>query len=135
MLKSTKSSQEYFDLGLQVREEMFGSKWAKDAVDNATDLTRDFQDIMNRYCFGETWNRPQLNRRDRSMITLAMLCALGKQDEITLHVKGAKKNGMTDEEIREVFLHAMIYCGVPACVTGLRGAGKAYAELDTEKDT
>jgi len=119
-----------FEKGMQVRREMFGPALAERAVAEASDFAKPFHEIMTRYCFGETWNRPGLGRRDRSLLTLSMLIAQGKEMEIKMHVKGGIANGLTVDEIREVVLHAMIYCGVPASFTALRAAEAALAELD-----
>ena len=121
--------QDLVEKGMQVRRDMWGAGLADTAVANASDFAKTFHDVMNRYCFGETWNREGLGRRDRSLITIAMLIALGKEAEVKMHVIGGLKNGLTVEEIQEVVLHSMIYCGVPASVTGLRGAEAALTEL------
>ena len=120
---------ELFEKGMQVRREMFGPDLAERAVASASEFAKPFHDIMTRYCFGETWNREGLGRRDRSLATISMLIALGKELEIKMHVKGGLANGLTVEEIRELVLHAMIYCGVPASFTALRAAEAALAEL------
>lgn len=121
---------EMFDKGMQVRREMFGPELAELAVKNASEFAKPFHDVMTRYCFGETWTRPDLGRRDRSLATISMLIALGKELEIKMHVKAGIANGLTVAEIREIVLHAMIYCGVPASFTALRAAEAALAELD-----
>lgn len=126
-------NDELFDRGMEVRRAMFGPELAERAWDTATDFSRPFHDIMTRYCFGETWNREGLGRRDRSLITLAMLIAQGKELETKMHVKGGIANGLTVEEIREIVLHAMIYCGVPSSFTALRAAEAALAELESEE--
>lgn len=124
---------ELFEAGMKVRHAMFGPQGAELAVANATEFAKPFHDIMTRYCFGETWGNPALNRRDRSLATLSMLIALGKENEIKMHVKGGIANGLTVEEIQALVLHSMIYCGVPASVTGLRAAEVALAELEGAK--
>lgn len=125
-------SNDVFEKGMQVRREMFGHDLAEGAVAKASDFAKPFHDIMTRYCFGETWTREALGRRDRSLLTLAMLIAQGKEMEIKMHVKGGIANGLGVEEIREVVLHAMIYCGVPASFTALRAAELAFAEMEAE---
>jgi 4-carboxymuconolactone decarboxylase len=122
-----------FEEGMQVRREMFGPQLAEVAWNNATDFTRPFHDLMTRYCFGETWGNPDLSRRDRSLATLSMLIAQGKELEIKMHVKAGVTNGLTMEEIRALVLHAMIYCGVPASFTALRAAEAAFAEIEEAK--
>lgn len=124
---------EMFEKGMQVRREMFGPELAELAVKNASEFAKPFHDIMTRYCFGETWNREALGRRDRSLCTISMLIALGKELEVKMHVKGGLANGLTVEEIREVVLHSMIYCGVPASFTALRAAEAALAEIEAAK--
>lgn len=122
-----------FEQGMQVRREMWGPELAERAVASASDFAKPFHDIMTRYCFGETWNRAALGRRDRSIATLSMLIAQGKELEVKMHVKGGLANGLTVDEIREIVLHAMIYCGVPASFTALRAAEAALAEMDGGK--
>ncbi len=122
-----------FEQGMQVRREMFGPELAERAVATASDFAKPFHDIMTRYCFGETWNRPAMGRRDRSIATLSMLIAQGKELEIKMHVKGGLANGLTVDEIREIVLHAMIYCGVPASFTALRAAEAALVEIEGAK--
>ncbi|PTS83912.1 4-carboxymuconolactone decarboxylase [Sphingomonas sp. HMWF008] len=122
-----------FEKGMQVRREMFGPELAERAVATASDFAKPFHDIMTRYCFGETWNRPAMGRRDRSIATISMLIAQGKELEIKMHVKGGLANGLTVDEIREIVLHAMIYCGVPASFTALRAAEAALAEIEAAK--
>jgi len=124
---------ELFDKGMQVRREMWGPELAELAVKNASEFAKPFHDIMTRYCFGETWNRPAMGRRDRSIATLSMLIAQGKELEIKMHVKGGLANGLTVDEIREIVLHAMIYCGVPASFTALRAAEAALEEIEAAK--
>ncbi len=126
-------SDDVFEAGMQVRREMWGPELADMALANATEIGKPFQEMMTRYCFGETWTRPDLSRRDRSMITLAMLINQGKHVEIKMHIKAGITNGLTRAEIREIILHAMIYCGVPASHGGLVAANEAFAELDAAK--
>lgn len=123
---------ETFENGLQIVGDMFGPETAQGARDSATDFSRPFFDRMIRYCFGETWTGTELTRRERSLITLAILIALGKDSEIKMHTRGAIKNGATVDEIRGVLMHAMIYCGVPAAVGGLRAMEESLAALKGE---
>lgn len=121
-----------FERGLDIRREMFGTEGAEQQTDNATDFNWPLQDMVTRYCFGEVWDRPGLDRKTKSMLTLAMLIALGRPHEIKIHVRGGLKNGVTKEEIREILVHSMIYCGVPACVDGYRAATEVLKELGLE---
>jgi 4-carboxymuconolactone decarboxylase len=100
--------------GMRVRREVLGDEHVDRAVERTTDFTRDFQDLITRYAWGEIWTRPGLDRRTRSCITLTALVALGRDEELAMHVQAARRNGLTPDEIKEVLLHAAIYCGVPA---------------------
>jgi 4-carboxymuconolactone decarboxylase len=118
-----------FDTGMQIRREMFGPAGAEDRYAQATDLNRPFEDVVTRYCFGETWSRPGLDRKTRSMITLAALTALVRPNQLKVHVRGALANGVTPEEIREILLHTVVYAGVPAGVEAFGAAGEVLAQL------
>jgi 4-carboxymuconolactone decarboxylase len=100
--------------GMRVRREVLGDEHVDRAIERTTDLTRDFQDLITRYAWGDAWSRPGLDRRTRSCITLMALIALGREDELAMHIRAAIRNGLTREEITEVLLHSAIYCGVPA---------------------
>jgi len=121
-----------FAAGLQLRREMFGPALAEQAVNSATDFTRPLQEIVTRYCFGEIWTRPPLDRRTRSLLTIATLIALGKPVQLRAHVRAAITNGATKDEIREVLLHGMIYCGVPAGVDSFNHAAEVLKEMGFE---
>jgi 4-carboxymuconolactone decarboxylase len=123
-------SQEVYERGLAVRDEMLGSEHGRAKVESQSAFTADFENMVTRYCFGEVWTREQLSRAQRSMITIAMLIALGRPQEIRVHVKGAIANGVTKEEISEIIMHSAIYCGVPAAVDGYRQASAMLAELE-----
>lgn len=130
-LKTTTES--LFDRGVEIRKELFGAELGVRHIDEATEFTRKFQDMVTRYCFAETWGDEDVPRRVRSIITLSMLVATGKANETKLHVKTAIANGVTREEIRAIMLNAMIYCGVPAAVEGFRIAQEAFAEIGQPK--
>jgi 4-carboxymuconolactone decarboxylase len=100
--------------GMKVRREVLGDEHVDAAIEGTTDFTSDFQDLITRYAWGEIWARPGLDRRTRSCITLAMLVALDREEELAMHVRAALRNGVTREEIEEVILQCAIYCGVPA---------------------
>jgi 4-carboxymuconolactone decarboxylase len=118
--------------GIAIKEEMFGPEHGQAKLDRATDFTRDFEELVARYCFGEVWGREELPRDLRSLLTIAMLVALGKPHEVQVHVKGAIANGATKEQIREVLIHAAIYCGVPSAVDGFRNAIQALESIGVE---
>jgi 4-carboxymuconolactone decarboxylase len=102
------------DEGMRIRREVLGDEHVDRAAERTTEFSADFQDLITRYAWGEIWARPGLDRRTRSAITLTALTAGGHLDELALHVRGALRNGLTADEIREVLLQAAIYCGVPA---------------------
>ena len=102
------------DEGMRVRREVLGDEHVDRAIEDTTDFTRDFQNLITRYAWGEIWTRPGLDRRTRSAITLTALTALGRDHELALHVRAALRTGLTEDEIKEVLLHSAIYCGVPA---------------------
>jgi 3-oxoadipate enol-lactonase/4-carboxymuconolactone decarboxylase len=116
--------------GLAVRRAVLGESHVERAIAEATDVTRDFQDFITRYVWGEMWTRPGLDRRSRSLITLTALVALGHDDELALHLRGARRNGLSEQEITETLLQAAIYCGVPAANTAFRIAQRVLAEDD-----
>ena len=100
--------------GMKVRREVLGDEHVDRAIDRATEHTADFQDFITRYAWGEIWNRPGLDRRTRSCITITSLVALGRFDELELHIRAAQRTGVANEEIKEVLLQCAVYCGVPA---------------------
>ena len=103
-----------YDRGMEIRREVLGDQHVDGAIERTTDFTADFQDLITRYAWGEIWARPGLDLRARSMITLATLVALGREEELAMHVAAALRIGLTPDDIKEVLLHAAIYCGVPA---------------------
>jgi 4-carboxymuconolactone decarboxylase len=100
--------------GMRVRREVLGNEHVDRAVAGTTEFTAPFQDFITRYAWGEVWDRPGLTRAQRSMITLAVLTALGRSEELAMHVRAALRNGLTPEDITEVLLHTAVYAGVPA---------------------
>jgi 4-carboxymuconolactone decarboxylase len=118
--------------GLRIRKEMLGAEFVEKRIADATDFTRTFQEWITNFGFGEVWTRTGLPRNVRSMITVAMLIALNRPHELKLHVKGAIVNGVTKEELREVLLHAVAYCGFPAAVDAFRVATETLKELGLE---
>lgn len=116
--------------GMTVRREVLGDAHVDRATAGTTDLTRDFQQLITEYAWGSIWTRPGLDRRARSMITLTALIARGHHEELAMHVRAARRNGLTVDEIREVILQSAIYCGVPDANTAFRVAGQALAEED-----
>jgi 4-carboxymuconolactone decarboxylase len=119
-------SNERFEAGLQVRRAVLGADYVDNAINNADDFSMDLQKLVTEYCWGEVWTRPGLSRKTRSMINLAMLTALNRPHEIKMHVKGALNNGLTKDEIKEIFLQTAIYVGVPAAVDSFRIAQEVF---------
>jgi len=122
------SRKDLYETGLSIRREVLGREYVDNSLKNATDFNRPFQELVSEYCWGAVWSRPGLTRRERSMLNLAMLTALGRTHEVELHVRGALNNGMTPAEISEVLLQTTIYCGVPAALDSYRVASKVIAE-------
>jgi 4-carboxymuconolactone decarboxylase len=118
-----------FDQGLAIRRDIFGAELSDKAWAAADDFNRPFEELVNQYCFGEIWARPGLDRRTRSIVTLSMLTGLNRPNQIRAHVKGAIANGVTKEELKELFLQAAIYCGVPAAVDSFRIAREVFKEM------
>jgi len=123
-------SGERYERGMRVRREVLGDDHVDRAIAGTTPFTADFQDLITRYAWGEIWNRPGLDRRMRSAITLTALVALGRDEEIAMHVRAARRNGLGDDEIKEVLLHAAIYCGVPAANSAFKIAQRVLEEQD-----
>lgn len=122
-------NQDLFDKGLQTRREVLGAEYVDNAIRNADDFNRPMQELVTQYAWGDVWNRPGLDRRTRSLLNLAMLTALNRPHELKLHVRGAINNGVTVDEIREVFLHAGVYCGMPAAIDSFRAAKDVLKEM------
>jgi 4-carboxymuconolactone decarboxylase len=118
--------------GMRVRREVLGDEHVDAAVAGTTELTREFQDLITRYAWGEIWARPGLDRRTRSAITLAALVALNREAELALHVRAALRNGLTREEIKEVLLQSAVYCGVPAANAAFAVFQHVLEEVDRE---
>ena len=122
-----------FDKGLAIRREVLGPEYVDKSIASADEFTRPLQELVTQYCWGEVWGRPQLERKTRSFLNLAMIAALNRPHELKLHVRGALRNGLTREEIREVFLQVAIYCGVPASIDAFRVAREVFAEEDAKR--
>jgi 4-carboxymuconolactone decarboxylase len=114
--------------GVAIRREMFGEEFTDRQIEQANRFVEPMQNVVSKYCFGETWSREGLARRERSMITLGVLCAMGRSKELRVHVKGALANGVTPLEIREILLHTMVYAGVPLGVDAFHNATESLAE-------
>ena len=120
--------QALHDAGLAARKEVLGERYVDNAINNADDFNRDFQALVTEYCWGVCWGNDVLSRKQRSLLNLGMLAALGRSHEFELHFKGALRNGCTREELRETLTQITIYCGVPAGVESFRIARRVLAE-------
>ncbi len=121
--------KEMFEKGLKIRRAVLGAEYVDKAIATANDFNRPLQELVTQYCWGEVWGRPGLDRKTRSLLNLAMISALNRPHEVKMHIKGALNNGVTKDEIKEVFLQVAIYCGVPAAVDSFRLAKEVFEEL------
>jgi 3-oxoadipate enol-lactonase/4-carboxymuconolactone decarboxylase len=117
-----------FDAGLAIRREVLGAAHVDRSLARRNAFTEEFQDLLTRHAWGEIWARERLDRKTRSLVTIAMLVGLGRFEELKLHVRGALNNGLEPEDIKEVLLQAAVYCGVPAGVSAFQAAGEVLAE-------
>jgi 4-carboxymuconolactone decarboxylase len=117
-------TDELYERGMAVRREVLGDEHVDRASANRTALTADFQEFLTRYAWGAVWTRPGLDRRTRSCITVAMLVALNREEELAMHLRAALRNGVTRDELREVLLQSAVYCGVPAANSAFRIASE-----------
>jgi 3-oxoadipate enol-lactonase / 4-carboxymuconolactone decarboxylase len=124
-----------YTAGMAVRRQVLGDAHVDRAIANTTEFTADFQDLITRYAWGDIWTRPGLNRRARSLITLTALVARGHHDELAMHVRAARRNGLTNDEIKEVLLQTAIYCGVPDANSAFRIANEVLADYDAEVES
>jgi 4-carboxymuconolactone decarboxylase len=124
--------QERRDKGMLVRRAVLGEAHVQRTQENMNPLNAEFQDFITRYAWGEIWTRPGLPRHTRSMLTIAMLVALNREEELKLHLRAAANNGVSRDEIKEVLLQAAIYCGVPAANSAFKMAEEVFAKVDAE---
>ncbi|MGE2713279.1 4-carboxymuconolactone decarboxylase [Mycolicibacterium litorale] len=123
---------EQFNRGMQIRKAVLGDAYVEKSLAGATEFSKPMQELVTTYCWGDVWNRPGLERKQRSLINLAMLTALNRSHELGVHVRGAINNGLTKDEIQEVLLQTAIYCGVPAALESFRVANAVLAAMDSE---
>lgn len=116
------------DAGLSVRRSVLGDEYVDRSMKNADDFNKPFQEIVSEYCWGLCWTDKTLSRRERSILNLGMIAALGKMHEFELHFRGALRNGLTEEELRAVLIQIAVYCGIPVGVDCFRSARQALAE-------
>jgi 4-carboxymuconolactone decarboxylase len=126
------NNQELFERGLEIRKSVLGTEFVEKSIANATEFNLPLQELVTEYCWGAVWGRAGLSKKIRSMLNLAMISALNRPHELKMHVRGALKNGVSREEIREVLLQVAIYAGVPAGVDSFRIAAEVLAEVDAQ---
>lgn len=129
---ATREPTDRFDAGLNVRKEVLGAEHVERSLAKVTDFSRPVQELVTEYCWGEVWTREGLDRRTRSLLNLAMLTAMNRMHEFAVHVRGAVRNGCTQEEIQECLLQAAVYCGAPAGLESFRVAEQVLTELAAE---
>ncbi|MCL6443179.1 MAG: 4-carboxymuconolactone decarboxylase [Alicyclobacillus sp.] len=122
-------STDKYTEGLNIRRAVLGAEYVERSLANATPFDRPIQELSTEYCWGTIWSRPGLERKIRSMLNLAMLSALNRPDELALHIRGAINNGVTPEEISEIFLQVAIYCGIPAALESFRIGRRVLSEM------
>lgn len=125
-------SSELFDKGLSIRKKVVGEEYVKRSLDKMDVFNEDFQTLVTEYCWGSVWGRPGLDHKTRSMLNIAMIAALNRPHELNLHVQGALRNGVTQDEIREILMQVTIYAGVPAGVDSFRIAREAIDTFEKE---
>ena len=125
-------TSDQYEAGLKERTEVLGPEYVERAVAGADNFNRDFQQIVTEYCWGGTWGRGVLERKNRSILNLGMLAALGKSHEFKLHFRGAVNNGLTLEELREVLIQIAVYCGIPAGVEAFRNAREVLEDMNID---
>ncbi|UCH46965.1 MAG: carboxymuconolactone decarboxylase family protein [Betaproteobacteria bacterium] len=127
-------NEELFEKGLDIRKSVLGPEFVEKSIAAADDFNMPMQKLVTEYCWGAVWGREELPKRTRSMLNIAMLAVLNRPNEFKLHIRGAIRNGVTREEIREILLQVAIYAGVPAGIDSFRNAKEALAELDKSGD-
>lgn len=126
----SKKDEDIFEKGLKIRREVLGDEYVNRSLSNATEFSAPLQQLVTEYCWGAVWGREGIPRKTRSLLNLAMLAALNRPHEFKLHLRGAITNGCTKDEIREVMLQVMVYCGVPAAIDINRLASEVFAETE-----
>ena len=121
-----------FERALQTRRAVLGEEHVGRSMASATEFNRDFQELITRYAWGEIWTRPGLERKTRSMLVIAMMAALGRWEELRLHVRASRNTGVSRDEVKEVLMQVAVYAGVPAANTAFHHAAAVYREMDEE---
>ena len=127
------NDEERYEAGMQVRRAVLGDAHVDRSIANRTEVTEEFQNLITRYAWGEIWTREGLPRHTRSLLTISMMVALNRSEELALHLRAARNNGVTRDEIKEVLLQTAIYCGVPAANSAFHLADRIFREQDGEQ--
>jgi 4-carboxymuconolactone decarboxylase len=125
--------RERYEAGMAVRRAVLGDKHVDRTLKNKTAFNEEYQDLITRYAWGEIWTRPGLPRHTRSLLTLAWMVALNREDEYRMHVRAAFNNGVTRDDIKEMLLQCAIYCGVPAANAAFHSAQEVFAEMEADR--
>ena len=123
-----------YNAGLELRKAVLGGAHVERALKNRNAFNEEFQDLITRLAWGEIWTRPGLPRHTRSLLTIGLLVALNRGEELRLHLRAAANNGVTRDEIKEVLLHCAVYCGVPAANSAFHAAAEVFADVDRTGD-
>ena len=128
------NDEQRYKQGLEVRTEVLGEKHVNRSLENLNDFNLDFQNFISRYAWGEVWSRPGLPRHTRSLVTMGILLALGREAELRMHIRACFNNGVTKDELKELFLHSSLYAGLPAANAAMHMAEEVFAELGIGSD-
>jgi 4-carboxymuconolactone decarboxylase len=128
-MSAKRSRSEKFEKGLKTRTAVLGKEYVEKSLESADDFSWSMQQLSTEYCWDEIWNRPGLDRRSRSILNLGMIAALNRPHELKLHIRGAIQNGLTKDELKEIFLQIACYCGIPAGIDSFRLAREAFKDM------
>ncbi|MCU4304639.1 4-carboxymuconolactone decarboxylase [Acinetobacter ursingii] len=128
------NDEQRYKQGLEVRSEVLGEKHVNRSLENLNDFNSDFQNFISRYAWGEVWSRPGLPRHTRSLVTMGILLALGREAELRMHIRACFNNGVTKDELKELFLHSSLYAGLPAANAAMHMAEEVFVELGIGSD-
>ncbi|MBJ9986952.1 4-carboxymuconolactone decarboxylase [Acinetobacter sp. S40] len=128
------NDEQRYKQGLEVRTEVLGEKHVNRSLENLNDFNSDFQNFISRYAWGEVWSRPGLPRHTRSLVTIGILLALGREAELRMHIRACFNNGVTKDELKELFLHSSLYAGLPAANAAMHMAEEVFVELGIGSD-
>ena len=123
------NDEQRYTQGIQVRTEVLGEKHVERSLENLNDFNEDFQNFISRFAWGEVWSRPGMPRRTRSLVTIAILLALGRNDELRMHIRACFNNGVTKDDLKELILQCSLYAGLPAANAAMHMAEEVFADL------